>query len=206
MAETLVAETADCLLTITASQPSTGMLQLHYTVRNRSAASLYLCSQLSDSTQSAPGPPSAQPDPVHIQIESGGVLLDMSVMDLSFRSDLKALDMPLLRELPAGEATTQTIQLALPLQPYRVDGQHPGQSAPVLLPMRFALGYFPNTPELLAALEPVSPHFYQVLMPSSRRLAVVAAGPFTDMVAVANAVPATVPPAPASPEHWTPWS
>ena len=208
MNETLATRNADCLLTVTVTYQALGQLDLHYHVQNHGALPLYLCTQLSEPAASnADIPPPPAPNRVHIQVEPEGVHLDKALMDLSFREDLRVLDIPYLTQVLPGYSYEQTLHLPLPLHPYRVRGSRPGQAPAVPLPLRFSLGYFQGEPGITPS-EPAAgwpTGTFQVAPSHSHEQQVLTVGPFEEPVLVADAVPSTTPAPVASPEHWTPW-
>ena len=205
MTETLATRNADCLLTVTATHLPTGQLGLRYQVQNQSEQALYLCNQLYElPAGGSPSPfPQLDPNLVHTQVDPAGVQLDKAVMDLSFRDDVRVLDVPYLTQLLPGHSYEQTLHLVLPLLPYRVHGSRPSQAPPASLPLRFSLGYFKGeagitTAELAAAI-------YLVATSHSQAQQVLTVGPFQESVPVANATPSLVPAPAPSPAQWTPW-
>jgi hypothetical protein len=209
MNEILTSRNADCLLTVTASYYVPDRLDLHYQVQNHSSLALYLCNQLCplEATSSAELPPQPDPNVVHIQVEQQGVRLDKALMDLSFRDDVRVLDIPYLTQVLPGHSYEQALSLALPLHPYRVRGSRPGQTPPVPLPLQFSLGYFRGEAGITPSEQSVGSLVgtYQVAPSRSTEQQILTVGPFQEPVPVANATPSTVPVLAASPEHWTPW-
>ena len=208
MNETLSVRNADCLLLVTATYPAPGRLSLRYHMHNHGPLALYLSTQLAPPTASnGAAPPPPDPNQVHIQVEPAGVHLDKALMDLSFREDLRVLDIPYLTQVLPGHSFEQTLSLALPLHPYRVHGSRAGQASPVALPLRFSLGYFKGEAGITTC-EPADglpAGTYQVAPSHSRTQQVLTAGPFQEPVPVANATPSAELAPDASPESWTPW-
>lgn len=209
MNETLSVRNADCLLTVTATQQAPGQLALHYQVQNHSLLALYLCAQLSElePTGSSDARSRLAPNLVHVQVEPEGVHLDKALMDLSFREDIRVLDIPYLTQVLPGHSYEQALSLALPLHPYRVHGSRPGQTPPVSRPLRFSLGYFKGEAGI-TAVEPsdgLPTGTYQAAPSRSNEQQLLTVGPFQEPVLVANATPSTAPAPAASPESWTPW-
>jgi hypothetical protein len=205
MTETLATRNADCLLTVTATYLPTGQLDLRYHVQNHGELALYVCSHLYElpAANAPDATPQLAPNLVHIQVEPAGVHLDKALMDLSFRDGIRVLDIPYLTQVLPGHSYEQALSLVLPLLPYRVHGNRPGQAPPVLLPLRFSLGYFKGddgitTYELAAGT-------YQIAPSHSKEQQVLTVGPFQEPAPVANATPSTAPATAASPAQWTPW-
>jgi len=128
MNETLSVRNADCLLLVTATYPALGRLSLRYHVHNHGPLALYLGTQLAaPAAGNGAATPPPDPNQVHIQVEPAGVHLDKALMDLSFCEDLRVLDIPYLTQVLPGHSYEQTLSLALPLYPYRV--QAAGQAS-----------------------------------------------------------------------------
>lgn len=210
MNETLVAHNADCTLTVTAAYQAGPALHLRYEVLNNSALSLYVCQPYAAVGPDSAAAPGVQlpPNRVHIEVDPLGVQLTQAIVNVSFRDDVRVLDIPYLSELRPGQTLMQVVEVAVPLRPYRTHGQRPAPTPASALPLRFVLGYLRGTPELLAALAPApagSPGTYEVAPAQSRQQALLAVGPFLEAVLVADATPSTAPLPPVAPAQWTPW-
>jgi hypothetical protein len=210
MPETLFSENAHCRLTLTADA-SDELLRLHCRVANGGATVLYLCDRLYQLSQPAPanGEPGYElsPNLVHVQVDAQGVHLDKAVLDLSFRQGIKALDIPFLTRLVPGQEHAYTIQLALPLLPYKVLDMPPGEAAPIPLPLRFSLGYFVGSPEVEQRITEVATAQGPALCIESfmyRAQQTITVGPLQQPFSVANAVGTATPQA-SSAAAWTPW-
>jgi hypothetical protein len=212
MLETLFSENAYCRLVLTATtDPSDEFMRLHYRVTNSSASVLYLCDQLYQLSQLAPTPgePGYElvPDRVYIQVDTQGVHLDKAIMDLSFHQGIRGLDIPFLTRLAPSQEHGHTVQLALPLLPYKVLGLPPGPAAPIPLPLRFSLGYFVGSSE-------VEKHITEAPTAQGPALCIelfmhraqqsITIGPFQQPFPVANAV-ADAAPHTSSSAAWAPW-
>jgi hypothetical protein len=211
MSETLSSENAHCRLTLTVTTDAADQLRLHCLVANCSATALYLCNQLYQLSKPAPttGEPGYEllPDLVHIQVDAQGVHLDKAILDLSFHQGIKGLDIPFLTRLEPGKEHAQTMHLPLPLLPYKVLGLPPGEAAPVPLPLRFSLGYFVESTEVMEHITVVATEQGPALCMESfmhRAQQTITVGPFQELFPVAN-TEATATPQTTSATAWTPW-
>jgi hypothetical protein len=210
MSETLSSETAHCSLTLTASTDASDTLKLHYRVVNGSTAVLYLCDQLYQlaelSLDTDEPVHELVPNLVHVQVDSQGVHLDKAIMDLSFHQSIMGLDIPFLTRLEPGHEHVHTVELSLPLLPYKVLGLPPGKAAPTLLPLRFSLGYFVASAEVAEHLSTTVTAQGPALCIASfmhRAQQIITVGPFQALFPVANAEVSTAPQNTAG--AWTPW-
>lgn len=118
MNETLSVRNADCLLLVTATSPAPGRLSLRYHVHNHGPLALYLGTQLAaPAAGNGAAPPPPDPNQVHIQVEPAGVHLDKALMDLSFREDLRVLDIPYLTQVLPGHSFEQHSAWPCPCTP-----------------------------------------------------------------------------------------
>jgi hypothetical protein len=108
-------------------------------------------------------------------------------MDLSFRDGIQVLDIPYLTQLLPAHSYEQTLSLALPLLPYRVHGNRPGQTPPLPLPLWFSLGYFKSKAGVTTYK--LDTDTYQIVTSHSQEQQVLTVGPFQELVLVANDYP-----------------
>ena len=210
-AEMLRAENAACEATVTVALPADDVLHVAYRVVNRGSEPLYLCNQLlqgqAPDTATDQEAVRVSSQTAHAQVDAAGVQVLQAIVNVSFREDIRALDIPYLTLLPPGQHYEQTIVLPLPLVPAKVHGARPAQAPAILLPLWVTLGYFVSFPAFATHAQAVGTSLgmaYQVEAFLSNTQQLLTIGPFQAPIPVANT---TTGPnlRPTSPEDWTPW-
>jgi hypothetical protein len=192
MSQTLHTENAACVLTVTLTLLTTKSIRLEYSVLNRTAEPLYLCNLFWKDSHVNPATREEQfevsPNDVYVRIEDDHLHVALSIIKVYISDGIGVRFIPLLTRVEPQQQFAASLSLALPLAPYLKTKNAPPAGGPILLPLHFELGYFLGDAPTQEQIKPAftgSGNAYQVMPLLFNSQQVIAAGPFSEAVAVA---------------------
>jgi hypothetical protein len=210
MPETLIAENADCTLTVTiAADAALAKLHVRYLVHNRSKQPLYLLNQLwKNITRDAANRQVFEvlPDLANVQVGQQRVTVGKAVVDVPYLMLVEVRHIPCMTRVAPGAEYEETVDLPLPLMPYTVYEGLPAHGPLAQLPLYFELGYLVGTVpggDIRQVATPAGLAYATNPFPASHQ-SLIQAGPFQAAVPVVTRQEEQ-PLKPDKAEGWSPW-
>lgn len=189
--ETLVSANPDCEVEVTLTYSTSGKLLIHYRVRNRSIAPLYLFNKLYKVPRRHPITNKliyeVESNLANIQLDNQKIKISKAVASVPDWVFVEALHTPCLSRVLPGEQFAENFEILIPLVPYSIYDPTPTNGVISTHPVFIELGYFTAsayTESFIMTVESSSGQAYYIDAFPADEQSLIGVGPFQKLVPV----------------------